>query len=235
MHILRRPHQYTLLACLVLLAVPIFWLNLWVLHKGAVLTFLKAGRIWWLVAQASWVVVTLYWLFQVRWRGFWSFLALASTMLLANVYYLVVTKNYALAFYALFVLILGALYAAHLYRNLRESYYDSGQRWYEGEPRFLPRVEASMFLGDGETTSMTPVRLSRLGVEGCYVFSSTNIDKVDQLKLKLGDLELNCAVELVSKSKTGEGGGLRFVRASADQDKDIRDFIDRVRSAGYVS
>lgn len=216
---------------MVLLAIPIFWLNLWVLHKGAVLTFLKAGRVWWLIVQGLWTLVTLHWLLQVRWRGFWSFVTLASVMLLSNVYFLVATKNYALAFYALFLLILGALYAVHLYRNLKESYYDSGQRWYEGEPRFLPRVEASMLIGDATTT----VRLSRLGVEGCYVFSPMSFDKIDQLKLKLGDLELNCAVELVSKSKAGLGSGLRFIRSSADQDKDIRDFIDRVRSAGYVS
>jgi hypothetical protein len=233
MRILRRPPQHTILATLVLIAIPVFWLNLWIVQKGALLKFLQSGNTWWVAAQAVWVLMTLLWLLRIKRRGFWSFSLLATVTLLGNLYALVVTKNYALAFYALFILILAVIYSAHLYRTLRESYYDSGQHWYEGNPRFLPRIEA--YVGTGENTVLA--RLSRLGSEGCYAFSDGTHDfnNVSDIRLKLGELELNCAVELVSTSDDGRGGGLRFVSVSADQEKDIRDFIDRVRSSGYVS
>lgn len=233
MRIVRRPPQYTVLASLIWLAVPIFLLNVWVVQKGSVAKLIQVERLYWIGAFAAIVLVTFRWLLKVKWRGFWALVALATAMLIGNIFFLVTTKNYALAFYALFLLILAALYAAHLYRHMKEPYYESGQHWFEGKPRFLPKLEAA--LQDGE--SITPVKLSRLGVEGCYAFTevATQVGKVDGIQVKLGDLELNCAVELVSQSKDGMGRGLRFIRASADQDKDIRDFIDRVRSAGYVS
>ena len=65
-----------------------------------------------------------------------------------NLHYLVATKNYALAFYALFLLIVGGIYCLHLYRNLSEAYYHAGQRWFEGQPVFLPRIEADLSVGD---------------------------------------------------------------------------------------
>lgn len=233
MRILRRPPQYTVLASLIWLAIPIFLLNMWVVQKGSVSKLIEAKRLYWIGACALLVLVTFRWLLKVRWRGFWALILMSGTMLGGNVYFLVTTKNYALAFYALFLLILAALYAAHLFRHMKEPYYDSGRYWFEGQPRFLPKLEAA--IQSGETA--TPARLSRLGVEGCYAYMAggTKVDKVDSIQLKLGDLELNCAVELVSESKDGMGRGLRFIRATADQDKDIRDFIDRVRSAGYVS
>lgn len=241
MRILRRPPQYALLASLILLSIPIFMLNMWVVQKGSVIKLVQSDRVWWIAAQAVWTLITFYWLWRVRWRGFWSFLALAALMLVGNVFFLVSTKNYALAFYALFLLILSALYAAHLYRNLREPYYESGQHWFEGEPRFLPRLEARLRFDD----QSVPLKLSRLGIEGCYTYfegtgneaevvSRLRRDTLSNVHLKLDELELECAVQLVSQSKDGKGRGLRFVRESADQDKDIRDFIDRVRSAGYV-
>jgi hypothetical protein len=142
-------------------------------------------------------------------------------------------KNYALAFYALFILILSAMYSVSLIKNLKETYYQSGKRWFEGRPKFLPRIEAELRF-DGQ---MVPARLSRLGEEGCYAYPhfGTKIEKVEGIALKLGDLHLDCAVELISHSRDGSGNGLRFVAGSADQQKDIKDFIDRLRSAGYVA
>lgn len=237
MRIVRRPRQHTLLACLILLSSPISLLNIWVMQKGVLSKVLQRDKLWWIGIEAVWAFVTLLWLLGARWRGFWSFMALSATLLGGNLYFLLTMKNYALAFYALFLLILSALYGMHVFKSLSEAYYNSGRRWYEGLPRFLPRVEAEI-LSLGKAI---PVRLSRLGTDGCYAFASAgeSLGLPERIALKLGDLRLDCAVELVSRSDRpegrSEGCGLRFVAASADQHKDIWEFIDRVRSAGYVS
>lgn len=237
MSIVRRPRQFTLLASLILGAVPVFALNLWVMQKGPILKILTVEHRTWVIVQAVWCLITFRWLLQARWRGFWSFVAMSGVLLAGNIYFLLATKNYALAFYALFLLILAGVYAIHLFRSLREAYYHSGQSWYEGRPVFLPRIEAELKLKERAVSA----RLSRLGEEGCYAFAAPNADalpkneKVEGIVLKLGDLSLDCAVELVSQTKDGVGHGLRFVAGSADKKKDILDFIDRVRCSGYVA
>ncbi len=235
MPLIRRPRQYTLLAFTMLLAIPIFILNIWVMQKGSLAKVMHPESYFWMIVQGLWTLVTVYWLLKARWRGFWSVLVLGTVLLGVNLHYLISTKNYALAFYALFLLIVGGIYCLHLYRSLSEAYYHAGQRWFEGQPVFLPRIEAELQMGG----KSVPARVSRLGLEGCYAFASAEaglgLDKVDAIELKLGDLFLGCAVESVSRSKDGTGRGLRFLATSADQHKDIRDFIDRVRSSGYVA
>lgn len=235
---IHRPRQFNILVGLGLLAIPIFILNIWVMQKGQISKIFSPDKLVWIGICSFWVLINTYWLFNAKWRGFWSFIALSVITVAANVYFLLAFKNYALAFYALFLLILSGLYVLHLYRNLSEAYYSTGQRWFEGKPLFIPRVEAE--LRNGKNT--ISVRLSRLGVEGCYAFFATSdqesldhFESVSEIALKLGDLSVDCAVELISKTKDGTGRGLKFQIATADQSKDIRDFIDRVRSSGYVS
>jgi hypothetical protein len=234
MRIIRRPRHYTLLCLFALLSVPVFVLNIWVMQKGVIAGVIRQDKIIWMACQAAAALLTLRWLLQARWLGFWALAAMASSMLGLNVYFLLTAKNYALAFYALFILILGVLYLAHLYEAIDEPYYHSGQEWFEGNPRFLPRIEAEVKVPSADSV---PVRLSRLGARGCYAFPAGggSLERAEGIALKLGELRLDCGVELVSRSMRGGGLGLRFLALSADERKDISDFIDRVRSAGYVA
>lgn len=235
MRLVRRPPYFTWLVFSLFIAPPVFLLNLWVMQKGSSLKLTQRDSLMLLGAQLAWVLLSVHWLLKARWRGFLSVSLLSGTMIVGNVYLLLLTKNYALAFYALFLLIMAGLYCFHLFRNLKEPFYRSGQRWFEGRPVFLPSLEAWLSI-DGQRV---PARLSRLGIEGCFAYLAPNaiVDtgKVEAIALKLGELTLDCAVELITKSEDGAGGGFRFLVAGADQLKDICDFIDRVRSSGYVS
>lgn len=233
MRILRRSRHHLALTFLPLLSVPVFLLNIWVMQKGATAKLLEAEKLRWIGAELLWALLVVRLLYRARWSGFWLFLSLSVAVLVGNLYFLLVTKNYALAFYALFLLILSGVYLMNLYQSLSEAYYHSGRRWYEGLPRFIPRLEAELETEKGPLAA----KLSRLDTGGCYSYADNgrDIGDVRQVVLKLGDLKLGCAVELMSKTQDGLGGGLRFVVKSEDQRKDIRDFIDRVRSSGYVS
>src|SRR5690348_4944732 len=100
MSVVRRPPQYTALACLVLIGMPVFWLNVWILQKGPLIKLIQSEKAWWLVVEAAWTLLTLHWLLKAKRRGLWSVIVLSATLLLGNAYFLVATKNYALAFYA---------------------------------------------------------------------------------------------------------------------------------------
>ncbi|MEW6055868.1 MAG: hypothetical protein AB1540_04565 [Bdellovibrionota bacterium] len=233
MQIVRLPRQHLILSLLVIVAMPLFILNLWVVQKDATIRLEPHTKMWVYGLQATWMLATLRWLTQVKWIGFWSVSIMSAALLAANAYFLLFTKNYALAFYALFLLIVSVLYCLNLFKSLGEVYYSSGRRWFEGAPRFLPKVEAAIRTSDAKI----PVKLSRLSVEGCYVYpiEAQSLENADDIYLKLGDLEVNCAVELISKERSTAGRGYRFVVSSVDHHKDVRDFLDRVRSAGYVS
>lgn len=238
MSLIRRPRQYTFLVSLGFLSIPVFALNIWVMQKGPLAKAFTPDKLILVGAQALWAVIAIHWLLKAAWKGLGAFVAMSLVMVGANLYFLFALKNYALAFYALFLLILSGLYAFHLFRNLGEAYYRSGQRWFEGRPELMPRVAVELMSGNVSV----PARLSRLGIEGCYAFINTHgdnpgtdLDEVDRVTLKLGDLALECAVELISQSRDGTGKGIRFLINSADQHKDVSDFIDRVRSSGYVA
>lgn len=226
------------MAALLLFCVPIFALNLWVLNKGAWSKFLEPWKIQVLVVEAVWTLLTAHFVMRASWAGFWLFAVLSATMIGANLYFLLVLKNYALAFYALFLLIMAGLYLLNLFKLLHEPYYRSGKRWFEGVPRFVPKVEAHLKGEQEAEGDARRARVSRLNHEGCYVFTDAPIKPSEpapsKVVLKLGDLHLECAVELITRSKDGLGQGLRFLADSADRQKDIKDFIDRVRSSGYV-
>jgi hypothetical protein len=207
-------------------------LNLWVIQKGSLSRALAPDMLAWAAAEGAWTLLTMVFLMRASWIGFWSFVALSAAVLGANARLLFLTRNYALAFYGLFVLILAALYALHLFRSLGEAYYHSGQRWFEGRPRFIPEVEAELKTAD----VAVPTRLSRLGIEGCYAFPKAAVGaEPATIALKLGEFSMVTAVELVSRTRDGAGRGYRFIAASADEKKDVREFIDRVRSGGYVT
>jgi len=231
MVIVRRPGRLTFLAALLLLSIPLFILNLWVMQKARG----PLNRELWIWAgiEAAWVLFCVGSILGARMRGFWLTCTLSLTLLYGNLFFLLRTKNYALAFYALFLLILSALYLAYLYRALREPYFEPGRRWFEGLPEFLPRIEAEL----RSSQSSARARLSSLAEEGCYAYpvpGEALTAEPDAIRLKVGDLELECAVQSVTKTKDGLGRGLRFLTPTPDHEKDIRDFIDRVRSSGYV-
>lgn len=236
MAVIRLPRQYKALSGLVLASIPVFVLNLWVMQKGINFKTLGKDKLIWIAVEAVWALLTFYWLSRAKWTGFWSVVTLALVLLSGNIYFLITTKNYALAFYALFLVILSGLYALHLYRSLQETYYHPGTRWFEGRPPFIPRLEAELKAGGKNI----PVRLSRLGTDGCYAFTRdgevfpAEFNRSEAIAFKLGDLGLDCAVELISQTKDKSGQGLKFIVSSADQMKDIKDFIERIRSSGYV-
>ncbi|MGE4232317.1 MAG: hypothetical protein AB7F43_03220 [Bacteriovoracia bacterium] len=243
MKIVHRPRRLFFLGITSLVCIPLFAVNLWVYKKVPLQTFWTRENIILLSLAGVWTLLTSLWVLQAKWKGFWSFLALGTIVLWGNLFFLVTSKNYSLAFYALFLLILFFNYLSKLYKTLREPYYNSKKRWYQGIPHFIPILEANL---SSPQNSGFLVHLSSLGTTGFYGYLEKNsypspalIEQISEVELKLGGLKLNSAVELISidydKQKQGfVSGGFRFAKTSPDEQKRIHDFIDRVQTMGLL-
>src|SRR5258708_3007791 len=126
-----RPAKLWFLALIIGLGIPLMALNISVYQKASVLRgfSLEGQRL--LVVQSIFVLIAMQLILKGSWKAFWVFGITSGTMLWGNVYFLVNTKNYGLAFFALALLILSAFFSVHLYHTLKQVYYRSGCRWYE--------------------------------------------------------------------------------------------------------
>ncbi len=235
MPLVRTPRALFIQSSLALLAIPLFILNQWVVKKGAggvfAFTGLFHGKPFWLILVASaWVLLALALLRRARKSGCFLFALLAATVIVADAILFLRARNYALAFYVLFLLILSVIYLLSTFRLLGEAYFNAGLRWFEGLPLFIPEIRAELETVSGRGEG----RMSRFDETGCYVFSAKSMPDVFGIRLKLDEKELVSRVELISRTNDGLGQGLRFLAQSPDAEKDIREFVDRARSRGYV-
>lgn len=235
MPLVRTTRALFIQSSLALLAIPLFILNQWVVKKGVGGAFAFAGlfrgkSLGLILGEAAWVLLAFALLRRSRKSGCVFFALLAAAVIAADSVLFLRAKNYALAFYVLFLLILSVIYLLSTFRLLGEAYFNAGLRWFEGLPPFIPEIRAEL----DAVTERGPGRMSRFDETGCYVFSAKPMPDVSKIRLKLDEKELVSGVELISRTKDGLGQGLRFLAQSPDAEKDIREFVDRARSRGYV-
>lgn len=240
MILVSRPRSYTVLCFLTLLFIPVFLLNLWILKTSGSHN---------ITTQTSWGVfffqllllfISLGFLLNTRWVGFFSLAALSAILFLTNVYFLSKTTSYALAFYLLFLITLSALFLISFFKHLKEPFYHSGCRWYAGLPRLLPNIMVELQSMSRKING----RVSKITPEGCFVCIQDSLSEKSllpflkgfkKIHLKFGEHQVSCAVHLISIDTQKQGAGFQFVTASLDQTKDLREFVDRIRSYGYVA
>ena len=218
-----------------LLTIPLFLINVWLFGKGLHTSYslqmvLRSSSVIWIVLFSALAVYSCYLLLRAQKAGFWILLCLLLAVSVADINSIVRTKNYALAFYLLFLLVLSSGFLSNLIQVLKRAYYSSGQRWFEGSPQPLPGLAA--FVRSGER--YRPVQLSKLDEYGVYVFGAGQSTDLDGIRLKLDKKELESDIEIVSRQNRISGFGLKFKVRSEDQSKDLREFVETVRSRGYV-
>ncbi len=248
MDILYSTPKLRTLTLLWLLSLPIFFLNLWVLQKGDPTRkllqeyALLAKPQLLLIIELAFLFLGIIWLKSAKKISFFLVLGWSMFCVTSNLHFLIKTKNYALAFFIIFLLILCTSYLQALYQTLAQPFYNSKKRWFEGLPSFLPKLEGLLTFKD-PYIEITPLKFSSLEETGCFTYSTNSdflvpikkLPKKGLLQLKSDDLELKCDVHLVSKDKKAPGWGLCFNVKNADEQKEMLEFIDRIRSLGYVT
>ena len=236
MIIVRRPAKHLLHFLLSLIAIPVFLLNLWVIEKGQLVRLLTKEKLIMSIVVTVLVLFSFAFLMKARKKGLLMLGGIASWAIGLNFYYLIVSKNYALAFFDLFLIILSSMYLLSTYKILKLAYYNSKKMWFAGVPKFIPQISAEIDEHSGKLKG----RVSNLDHDGCYVFltKSKFLNGPRSVQLHFKDRTLECDVVAVSKilncAEDAQGWGLSFNFKNADQQKDISDFIELVRSSGYV-
>ncbi len=222
-------------AALLILSIPMFILNLWVVQRSnniklEIQDFLQGKLFALLTIFTVWAAFNLYSLLKARKVSFWSNLFLALTVIVIDTNIVILRKNYALAFYVLFLVITTALYLLANWKLLAQPFFNSKRRWFEGLPKFYPGIKAE--ISDGQDSY--PASVSNLSEVGCFIYSASELSKIELLELSFGGQSCSTHVNWITSSKEGFGAGLRFTITSLDQEKELKEFIDSARSMGYV-
>ena len=117
-------------------------------------------------------------------------------------------------------------------------FYNSKRKWWESHPKSVPGVTAEVFSAEGKDLS-EKVRVVNVGEEGCFVFLLGKKWTFEPRFIKLQfpkDIRLDSSVHPVLYTSDRTGVGLCFDgNEFGDWNKDLLDYLDGLRRAGYVS
>jgi hypothetical protein len=148
-----------------------------------------------------------------------------------------------------FVLSLGAYLfgiLSWLRFELSRSFFNPQVTWYQGLPKPIPGLKCKLVAG----SQSTEVRVSYMDREGVFVFSSDILKNFSlslnqflsqkkprknlELVFQYRDSKMSCEGTPTLLMERGAGVGIRFRNLSPDLQKEIGDFIERLRGEGYV-
>ncbi len=123
-------------------------------------------------------------------------------------------------------------------KTLSLPYYNSKCAWWEKYPKAIPRVTACVYDKQG-SENFEKVRLVNLGEQGCFVFllNKAWTFKPQYIELSFRDQHtFHATVETRLQTKNKAGIGLKFTNKNCgDWAKDLQNYLNEIRRAGYVS
>jgi hypothetical protein len=173
-------------------------------------------------------------IFRLSRLAYWIAAAAWASAFVLNLVLFLRTRNFAIAFYGLFFVIVWGMFTTALRKRMWASFVYSGRQWFEGRPVLILSVVARIRLSDGAIVSGS---ISRVDDEGTYFFFQDVPTKlqIENIELELEKSKLNLNVIPVVHTQDDQGVGLKFLFQSQDDHRHLSDFINRLRSYGYVS
>lgn len=126
--------------------------------------------------------------------------------------------------------------------ELKRTFLDPQLAWYQGLPQAIPGLVC--VVDDG--SSVHSLQVSRLDVDGAFVFSRKNEGKIAKairgyasqrrlrLKFTFKVHQLVCQAQPTLFMERGLAMGLQFVEVTPDLKKEIQDFVEALRGEGHV-
>jgi hypothetical protein len=204
--------------------------------------FIKSKSFFWVLFLNSLIVMMTILVFRMRKIVVILYPLVALSVVFYGISVFLKTLNYSLAFWTLFLILFSSIYFISLLEEYSKAYYSTKKRWFEGRPKFIPKLEGELLFSN----KSFPIILSNLDLQGCFAYFSNESSEIKKLiknlmqnkdlsiKLKLSNSEIVLPVQVLSIDKEGFGVGLAFLVQGIDVEKIIFEFIDRVRSYGYV-
>lgn len=154
--------------------------------------------------------------------------------------YLILSPN--LAFSVLFAALYSYFSIRWLHAEVSEPYFDPRMGWYQLVPQVIPGLFFQIKGSEG-----IKGKLSAISPSGFFCFSdhpsTARLKETGsiQLILQFEHQQVECNGSIVRFGKVDDSGtpiyvqGVRFAGNSPDQEKDLGDFIETLRSKGHVS
>ncbi len=229
-----------LASSLLLLSVPFAVLQA-ILASGAPLWNLPRDRIGFVALLALALFLPL-----VHWLNSGKIWALWLTAITALSWFLVsmFSAFHLVSFWmAIFVTFLGAYWLVTclwLRAELQKSYFDPQMKWYHGAPEAIAGLSAEIVEGG----PLGEFRVCRFDRDGAFVFRSS-AQSEEKAELRRPPKRLAVAFRyrgrevlvngaVIKVIGQGDGFGFRFAAPSPDLQKDLGDFIERLKGEGYV-
>jgi len=169
-------------------------------------TKLLAIRIWWLGVVSPWLLISIGLVFKQT--TFW--IAISALMVLA---YLIASSYY-------------------WWNEYSRSFIKPARAWYQGLPWLIPSLECRVQEGI--------FKVSRMDREGVYLFSkeslkvALNTQQAQELVFSLGgNHSIKLKGRVLHRASDFYGYGVKFLFDSMDEQKDLGDFIERLKGLGY--
>ncbi len=200
------------------------------LSEIAIKAVLKGKSMVWILTLSFLLIVSLIFISKGKKTGLWLLISSLIPLVVTDFYMAFRSAYYALGFMAVFILILGSFQVVSLLKLLKRAYFNPKLKWYEGKPRAIPKIQARLF----SNNEMLTAKLSNLDEQGCFVFGDHLIPLVDRIELSCNDHYVNKTVTPVVALERCSGYGVKFQIQNRDDEKEINEFVDYVRSQGYV-
>lgn len=178
-----------------------------------------------------------FFILRGRRMGLILFQGLAFSWISITLYLAWRTQHLPLGFFFLFLVTYLVGMGFLLCRELRKSYFNPLLRWYELRPKPIPHLNC--LITSPENLEPRTLRACRFDEWGTFLFSKFPIDFIKaglilHVKFTFRDKEVSCQGVPIRLLNGSYGVGIQFLEFGTDLKKDFLDFLERVRSEGYV-
>jgi hypothetical protein len=167
---------------------------------------------------------------------------LAGAWIFASIWVAIRMRYPALGFYSIFLLLFFSIILPWLNHEMKRSFFDPQLTWYQGCPKPIPGLKCQLSSGERSVD----LRVSRIDKDGVFLFSAMDGGRspmvfgtlLERRKLEMvftfKNHNIKCDGTPILTLGKGVGAGVQFVGISADQRKEIGDFVEVLVGEGYV-
>lgn len=182
----------------------------------------------WILNGKKWAL-NLFGLFSLGW-------------IFASVFLTFQSKNPSLGFFTIFLIAFLFFEWVGLKRELQKSFFDPQVYWYQSLPLAIRGLNCRAAILE----QSLQFRVSRMDTEGAFVFvsSQTTPASLEGFYKKAGkglpfifqfkNRQMKCQARSIFTIEQGKGVGIQFIQMTADQKKDLGDFVEILRGEGQL-
>jgi len=167
--------------------------------------------------------------------GFWGLLIFALSWVSWSVYESIMGSHFWLGIHTLGLSAFWVISLQWIHFELSRSFYDPQMFWYQGTPTPIPGVQCTLKGVSGEDSDF---RVCRLEWDGAFLYGGQGYgflskDSSVEMEFSYRGWKTSCRGMPVRAFGDRTGLGVKFYGNSLDAQKELQDFVERIRGAGH--